>query len=240
MIEQETINEMATKWQTQAINVAREYIQNLFLSFFYEQKEAKSVLFKGGTAIRVVYQSPRFSEDLDFSTNKFFSLKELESLIINTIVKVEQVGIETDLEESKSTAGGYLCIISFKFLEYNLDIHVEVSFRKKNEAEGETIVVKNDFIPSYTIIALKQKQLVREKIQATLTRQKPRDFFDIYFLLRAGMIDAESKIYLKDIREKTVDSKIDFSNELKNFLPIHHYSIIKDFKETLIREIDRS
>lgn len=34
---------------------------------FYQEKEAEAILFKGGTALRLIYQSPRFSEDLDFS-----------------------------------------------------------------------------------------------------------------------------------------------------------------------------
>lgn len=239
MIDNEAIQNVATKLQTQDINIAREYIQNLFLSFFYEQKESKNILFKGGTALRIVFQSPRFSEDLDFSTNKFFSLKDIEQLILKVDSNIELLGIKTDIKESKSTTGGYLGIINFKFLEYNLDIHLEISFRKQKEANGDIVIIKNEFIPSYTLVILEEHQLVTEKIQAALTRQKSRDFFDIYFLLRGNMINIENKKYLKEIKNILLKSKINFSSELKIFLPIHQHAIIKNFKDTLIREIDR-
>jgi predicted nucleotidyltransferase component of viral defense system len=225
--------------QTRDINIAREYIQNLFLSFFYEQKDSHNILFKGGTALRIVFQSPRFSEDLDFSTNKFFSLKDIEHIIVKAIGNIELLGIKTDIIESKSTSGGYLGIINFKFLEFNINIQLEISFRKKTEAEGEVVMINNDFIPSYHLIILSQDQLIKEKIQATLTRQKPRDFFDIYFLLRSNIMSNSNKAFLTAVKKITKDTKINFNTELKTFLPVHQHLIIKDFKNNLLREIDR-
>lgn len=239
MISPDDIQLLATKLQTRDINIAREYIQNLFLSFFYEQKESRNILFKGGTALRIVFQSPRFSEDLDFSTDKAFSLKEIEQIIIKTISNIEKLGINTDIKESKVTTGGYLGIINFKFLEYKLDLYLEISFRKKAYIKGEAFVINNSFIPSYLLVALSQDQMVAEKIQAALSRQKPRDFFDIYFLLRGNMVGIPNKTYLKSVRDIVEKTKINFSNELKTFLPVHQHLIIKDFKNNLLREIDR-
>jgi predicted nucleotidyltransferase component of viral defense system len=239
MINLDTIQSLATKLQTRDINIAREYIQNLFLSFFYAQKESSNILFKGGTALRIVFQSPRFSEDLDFSTNKFFSLKEIEQIIIKTIGNIEHLGIKTNIKESKATSGDYLGIINFKFLEYSIDVFLEISFREKTGIKGETVVVNNSFIPSYILVILAQDQMVAEKIQATLTRQKPRDFFDIYFLLRGNMIAVDNKASLKPIKDIIEKTKINFSNELKVFLPFHQQLIIKDFKSNLLREINK-
>jgi predicted nucleotidyltransferase component of viral defense system len=239
MISPDDIQLLATKLQTRDINIAREYIQNLFLSFFYEQKESRNILFKGGTALRIVFQSPRFSEDLDFSTDKAFSLKEIEQIIIKTISNIEKLGINTDIKESKVTTGGYLGIINFKFLEYKLDLYLEISFRKKADIKGEAFVINNSFIPSYLLVVLSQDQMAAEKIQAALSRQKPRDFFDIYFLLRGNMVGISNKTYLKSVRDIVEKTKINFSNELKTFLPVHQHLIIKDFKNNLLREIDR-
>lgn len=45
----------------------RDYIQHLFLYLLYSasRREDVGLHFKGGTALRIVYHSPRFSEDLD-------------------------------------------------------------------------------------------------------------------------------------------------------------------------------
>ena len=63
----EELNKNAVKNQMQPQYIYREYCQNIFLSFLYQQKKSKQLLFKGGTALRIVYNSPRYSEDLDFT-----------------------------------------------------------------------------------------------------------------------------------------------------------------------------
>jgi len=47
MITQDTIKKLATKYQTSEFNIAREYSQHLFLSYFYREKHSEKVLFKG-------------------------------------------------------------------------------------------------------------------------------------------------------------------------------------------------
>ncbi len=68
MITVETIEKLARQSQMSVFpNVVREYFQHVFLSKLYVLPESEQLLFKGGTALRIVYGSPRFSEDLDFS-----------------------------------------------------------------------------------------------------------------------------------------------------------------------------
>ncbi|MBI4051308.1 MAG: nucleotidyl transferase AbiEii/AbiGii toxin family protein, partial [Elusimicrobia bacterium] len=66
MLSLDEIREIAVQFQTNEKNVAREYAQHTFLSFLYKEKAADFLLFKGGTALRLIFKSPRFSEDLDF------------------------------------------------------------------------------------------------------------------------------------------------------------------------------
>lgn len=68
MISGEVLEKLATHYQTGVFpNIVREYFQHVFLSELYKLPEAEKMLFKGGTALRIVNGSPRFSEDLDFS-----------------------------------------------------------------------------------------------------------------------------------------------------------------------------
>src|SRR4030067_2724016 len=50
-----------------ARNVAREYCQARVLQFLQEQGLFRSWIFHGGTALRLLYMLPRYSEDLDFA-----------------------------------------------------------------------------------------------------------------------------------------------------------------------------
>src|SRR3989338_8358551 len=80
MITRQFITELSTKNQTSEQNIAREYCQHLFLSYLYRNVVAEKLLFKGGTALKIVFKSPRFSEDLDFSAYEI-SVYEINNLV---------------------------------------------------------------------------------------------------------------------------------------------------------------
>ena len=54
----------------QKLNVIREYLQAYVLKILYAQGFFRSTAFIGGTALRFLYDLPRYSEDLDFSLTK--------------------------------------------------------------------------------------------------------------------------------------------------------------------------
>lgn len=238
MISQEQIKLLTNKYQTAEGNVLREYFQHLFLSYFYQQEASSSIYFKGGTALRVLYKSPRFSEDLDF-TASLTNIKDIESLLIATLEQIERENIRISLKESAPTSGGFIAVISFDAFEHLTDIRLEISMRK-NQERGDILAISNDYVPSYNIFALNVEQLVDEKIQALLTREKPRDFYDLYFILRALMLPPKKKNILPQALQFLKKSQINFEAELRQFLPKTHWMIIKDFKTTLEREITRT
>ena len=53
--------------QEDKINFAREFLQELILQIIDRKGYFKNLAFVGGTALRTIYDLPRFSEDLDFS-----------------------------------------------------------------------------------------------------------------------------------------------------------------------------
>jgi len=194
MIDQDQIKKLAVSYQTLELNVRREYYQHLFLSYFYQQSNGGKVYFKGGTALRIIYGSPRFSEDLDFSTD-LRDIKILEQAILSTLQEIEREGIDVSLEEAKETSGGYLAVIGFEMGEGVVLIQLEISLREGGK-KGEVVTIANDFISPYTIVSLGREQLVGEKIRALLTRQKPRDFYDLYYILRSGLLSLDQKKHI--------------------------------------------
>jgi hypothetical protein len=53
MIANDALAALHTKYQTTELNVQCEYMQHLFLSYFYQQPQASRIYFKGGTALRM-------------------------------------------------------------------------------------------------------------------------------------------------------------------------------------------
>ena len=83
--------------------------------------------------------------------------------------------------------------------------------------------------------------MIDEKIFGALVeRKKPRDFYDLYIIMRQGRLSPEQKKKLAAIKDFIVDEakKINFKNELGAFLPIDQQGIIRDFSATLERELN--
>jgi len=238
MITTEIIQTLAKKYQTEPVNVWREYFQHLFLSYFYKQPEAGDIYFKGGTALRIIYHSPRFSEDLDFSSS-VKDINKIKRAVINALSDIEREGVDTELVTATETTGGYLATMKFNNNGDRITTRIEISLRNGKKNEGELVTIANDFIPPYTLVQLVGEQIVEEKIAALLSRKKPRDFYDFYFLLRANMVSTKSKKMLQDALDALQASRIRFDYKLKRFLPQSHWSMIRNFKEALGREIKK-
>lgn len=238
MLSEEFIKNLSVKYQTSELNVRREYFQHLFLSYFYQQPKAANIYFKGGTNFRLLHQSPRFSEDLDFNS-AFINFQEIEALIESTLCQMEKENVKFSLEEADKTSGGFLATVSFEGFNQPIKIQIEISQRGE-EKKGETVAVVNDYIPAYNVISVTENQLVFEKIRALLQRKKPRDFYDLYFILRSRLtIPQKNEVMPKALQALKQAVGINFEKELKEFLPRSHWMIIRDFKTILEREINR-
>ncbi len=248
MITIENLEKLAKQYQMSVFpNIVREYFQHVFLEKLYKLPEAEKLLFKGGTALRIVYGSPRFSEDLDFSLFGVLPhlVKEtVENIFIKVLADIEQQGIRVTVsEKSDTTKGGYFGMATFIMLGYQpIGVEINISTRGASMVRGEVDSVANDFVPTYTITHLPQEDLVEEKIfGALLERKKPRDFYDLYFLMRKGMLSAGQKGRLASVKDVIVNEakKIDFRSELGVFLPADQQNVVRDFAKMLVGEMDR-
>lgn len=248
MISNETLEKLAIQYQTSVFpNIVREYFQHTFLSELYKLPESEKMLFKGGTALRIIYGSPRFSEDLDFSIFKVGQndLKRfVEDLFIKVLTEIERVGIRVEIgEKSNKTTGGYFGVATFRMLEYqSVGVEINISARNGRSINGEVDSVANDFVPTYTLIHLPQDELVEEKVfGALLERKKPRDFYDLYFIMRKGMLSLDQKKKLTRLKDQIwADARnINFRGELGTFLPANQQAIIRDFNRALEAEVSR-
>ena len=248
MISQETIQKLATKYQTSEFpNIIREYFQHLFLSQLYVIENAGNILFKGGTALRIIYGSPRFSEDLDFSIFGIEPHRQrdfIEDIFTAVLARIEEIGIKVELgPKSGSTAEGYYGDATFQIHEYPpVGVSINISSRNGHEIKGEVDSIASEFVPTYNIFHLSQTEIINEKVfGALLQRKKARDFYDLYFIMRKGLLTNEQKEKLNEIKAQIIlkTEEIDFKTELGVLLPQDQQAIIKDFKTVLLSELKR-
>jgi hypothetical protein len=72
-----------------------------------------------------------------------------------------------------------------------------------------------------------------------MTRRKPRDYYELYFMLRKGLIPTSMMAPLSRVKDVLVKSKIDFSQDLGPFLPRNQAAIVKELSKILLEEMAR-
>ncbi|MFC1522295.1 nucleotidyl transferase AbiEii/AbiGii toxin family protein [Elusimicrobiota bacterium] len=237
MISESQIREFVVKFQTTELNISREYIQNMILSSLYGEPQV-GLAFKGGTALRILKRSPRFSEDLDFTGwGKPFHIGEAIGSIAR---KCRDEGISLKLKESYKTAGGWFARLATELYSWPIEIEMNVSLRAKGPVQTEMVLASSVIYPSYLVKSLAQDVMIAEKVQAALTRKKPRDFFDVYFILRERLsirkiIPFKARLISQ---VKTLNSK-ELDRELKIFLPKSYWPVVKKLPTVLKQELER-
>lgn len=247
MITIEALEKLARQHQTGVFpNIIREYFQHMFLGELYKLPGAERMLFKGGTALRVIYGSPRFSEDLDFSIfniEQYQQEKFIDDIFNNVLVEIERIGIKVELGPKPGpTKEGYYGDATFKIYDYpSVAVSINVSSRNGQDIKGEVDSISSDFVPTYNVFHLPQEKLVEEKIDALLERKKARDFYDLYFIMRKNMLTPAQKARLNQKKDEiTLEAgRVDFRNELSVLLPQNQQDIIRDFKNNLLNELNR-
>ena len=80
-------------------NILREYLQYKILEIIFGSEEGGNISFMGGTAIRIIHSSGRFSEDLDFD-NRGVSKEDFLKLVGKIKKRLELEGYKIELKNS--------------------------------------------------------------------------------------------------------------------------------------------
>ena len=236
MLSRDNLEKFTKLQQTSVQNVVREYCQHLFLSFLYQNPGSEKMLFKGGTALRIILKSPRFSEDLDF-TGVNVTHREIEEIFTNTLANIEKTGMVVHVTEAAKTTGGYLGIATFEAYDMKNNVQIEVSLRRGKTFKKTRALITSDYIPAYTLVHLSLDDIILGKLEALVDRHKPRDFYDYFFLLSGDYPAVRTKENLKKVQKLLRQEDINFQTELKKFLPASHAMHLRDFKKVLEQKI---
>jgi len=250
MITKRQIEDFSERLKIDQFSVFREYLQVLFLNYFYREKETEKIYFKGGTCLHFFFNSPRFSEDLDFST--LISEKKIKDLVkrVEKNLKLEVPEIKISFLWRGKQALRFKLKYQGKDFKYPLTIRLDFSF-EKIFLKPLLNHLKTIFPVSFSslIFHLDKREILAEKTRAFLWRAKGRDLYDLWFLLEKG-IEFDKKILEKKL--KTINQKFDkkiFLEKIKKypekelrldltkFLPSPERKIIPSLKERLILKL---
>lgn len=231
---------LAGSFQIDTFTVMREYLQLVFLGYLYSSSASKHIYFKGGTAIRLLLGSPRFSEDLDFSTT--LSQTQLQPIILNLASQLqpELPGLQIKLLYSGKTGIRYHLKYSPPDFKYPLNLRLDFTFVKKVLAPAVSPLVTRFPLTVFPLIShLSAPEILAEKLCALSSRTKGRDYYDTWYLLEKG-VQLDPKIISQKFRanklifdQNKLTSKIrgysqkNLNLDLAQFLPTSQKPIIK-------------
>ncbi len=251
MITLDQIKELSKRYNTNESVIAREYVQLTFLKELYTSSLSKGIYFKGGTALRLIYGGKRFSEDLDFTV----SIDEAGFIEgINKIFESLSASYPYQIKEKKTLTGKtYLLTANINGFSSPLYVRLDFSMRESVIEPIESILkTEYPIIIQSFISTLSKNEILAEKIRAIMTRNKHRDFYDIWLLLEIGAkldVDLINKklAYYDEVfsKDKLLESlnkfnKNDFIVDLRPFVPINERAKLGDFYDYVKKYLEES
>lgn len=170
------------------------------------------MVLKGGTALLLAYGLDRFSEDLDFDSNKAIRLDSKLREVASKHVTIKSI----DRTKDTPTVLRYRLIYETVFGEARLKI--ETSFR--------TSPVSSQIIDGMKVYDL--PALITQKLMALQNRTKARDLYDVHFLAKNyfGLFTNEHRAQISQLVS-------DLDSLEKRFKPAFEYDPILNHQDVL-------
>ena len=240
MIWEEIINiSKKNGWKTH--QTFQEMMQKAILTSLSREGVFNYIVFQGGTSLKLFYENPRFSEDLDFvlkkSNNNFDLTKKIskiKSFVDNSFPFIDKTDI--NVQKNNQYMQRFILKTISNVPEQRLRIHIELANVPSYSNEPKIL----NYPPLNPAVRVEApSEILADKITALGNRDylKGRDIWDVHFLIFEKQISIpwslviqKAKDYgatpkmLKD--ELIVASKrlrdngvLILSNEMKRFLP---------------------
>lgn len=191
MLNYDELADAARMKRLSLVNTEKDYLQDVVLLSIYSHV-GDELVFKGGTCLYKVFGLNRFSEDLDFTLAGKVGVDDLADKIVRD---VGLLNIKGAVKETKKYANEINVRLIFNGPLYKggretqCFIPLNISLREKPVygAKRETIKSMYTEIPDFDVFAMHEEEILVEKVRAVMTRNKPRDVYDLWFLLKRGM-----------------------------------------------------
>lgn len=202
--------------------MVREVLQKLILYGISYLNLDDHLIFQGETALRLVYGSPRFSLDMDFTLVEF----DIEGIpvriegirgLLDRVLSRDSISVSVSGEKVFRDEGFYRCFLVFdtsKLLGRKIRIKVEINLGKYAGIKFDKHVVDVEY-PYRTSVGITVKspsQILADKIASLAggfhrNIVRWRDIFDIYWLKSRLNADLDREYFLMEFGSWIEDVK---------------------------------
>lgn len=196
----------------------KDYLLEISLLSIYRNIKDE-LIFKGGTCLCKFYRLDRFSEDLDFTLRKPL---DIDALIKKVISGLAAFGIEAEVKENKKVHNSIMLTIRAKgplytgrpqsLTSFGIDINIASSIDVEPSLVNYNPLYPD--IPAFTVLIMQEKEILAEKARAIISRDKARDVYDFWFLLKKGveldiaLVNEKFQYYKQEWSEKQFIRKL--------------------------------
>ncbi len=252
MLTYDELGRVANLKKLSLINTEKDYLQSVVLFSLYSNI-GKELVFKGGTCLYKIYKLNRFSEDLDFTLTKRADIKKVTSRVIADLTMLNIQGRVKEIKEYRNEINVRLLLSGplYKGGRETL-CFIPLNISKKEqlllEPKKESLIPLYKELPTFELFVMSEKEILAEKVRAILTREKPRDIYDLWFLMvrkdmafDLGLINKKLALYSLKFDFKELKNKIEkmgglWQTDLKN-LTIGELPEFETVKKELFRRI---
>ena len=201
----EIINRRTLKYPLQIAE--KDYFLAVVMQIISSSTWGKKLVFKGGTALNHCYLGQyRFSEDLDFSSNREkISLEDIRKIFSDIpflTIKKDYISEATIKIEKLQYAGPLVLPNSLK---------IEIDFMQNVFLSPVSLRYNNVWGLDFKVLVMDVREICAEKIRAMSDRARYRDFYDLFLLAEKynpDMNEVVSIIGKKEIRKPITKIRI--------------------------------
>ncbi|MBI2145318.1 nucleotidyl transferase AbiEii/AbiGii toxin family protein [Candidatus Woesearchaeota archaeon] len=195
--------DIASRHPFNNILLTKDYYVTVFL---YLCKEIDGLYFKGGTALQKIFLNhSRLSEDIDYTVT--IDVEEAKREITEAI-KASQFA--TSITKDKDVEGFTRLVIHYKgFGDEDGTVFIDLNKRARLLLKPERHEIKHfypDNIPAFSVNTLARDEMFAEKVAAAVGRNRPRDYYDVYTMIKANL-----PINLDIVKQKCRQSGTEFN-----------------------------
>jgi len=225
MLTQVQAQQFAQEQQTIVDNILKEHYQIYILDQLYKSNFADSLVFKGGTALRLIYNSVRFSEDLDFSLIQNIKYNDFKKTIEQIINKFPESKIQDIYDKYNTLYAKIVFQVDFKPIP--IGIKIEINKNRGKIDFKHTVGLSKSLFNNIEVVSkvFTLDAILKDKMEILSegVRRQPRDLFDTWYINQKLNSDFE-------ILEKYKYSKKELMDGLNPLLPKKYQKTMDLFK----------
>ena len=200
--------------------VVREELELSILKNLFESGIGTALVFKGGTALRLAFGSPRFSDDLDFSASSAIPEEAFRTAARAALKGLPEATLVEALAKRFTLFALYRFVVSYIARPFSIKVEVSTREESRRQADESELRLLSSEITNLTVLArvATLERALQDKRAAFAARRQPRDLYDLWFI--------SQKLGLPFQADLAGSDPLIVRRELRKYLPRTHWSVI--------------